>query len=142
MGRADARTRFEHEVAVPSGAAVTRPSLFAQQTFFILKLDLDNLLVLHMHPGDTNGETTGSSVEFYRSFWGQATRWLAGSYRVASLGCCYCAGRGRDLWSGVAVCPSPASHTVTLLATTPPQLTIPRTTYTPRQDRSVKINCV
>ena len=109
MGRADARTRFEHEVAVlsgaavtrlsgaavtrpsgaavtrPSGAAVTRPSLFAQQTFFILKLDLDNLLVLHTHPGDTNGETAGSSVEFYRCFWGQATRRLAGSYRVARV---------------------------------------------------------
>jgi len=46
-----------------------------EQQTFVLKLNLDNFLGLHMHPGDIGEETTESYVQFYRYVWEKAGLW-------------------------------------------------------------------
>jgi hypothetical protein len=109
-----------------------------EQQTFILKLNLDNFLGLHMHPGDIGGDTTESYVQFYRYMFGG--RLACGQ----CLRCCHCTGTGRsrtpDLWSGVAVCRP--HQPVTVIHKHPPGLTSPLRTYNPRHSRSVKLNWV
>jgi hypothetical protein len=74
VSTAGARTTFVHGTSRQRGGSALRPcstGRLAQQSF-ILKLNLDNFLGLHMHPGDRGGETTESYVQFYRYVWGMA----------------------------------------------------------------------